>query len=228
MTHGRKVCNTLKEIRQQIADKNEIEYTTSECHFEGECRGTCPKCESEVKYLEKELHKRSQLGKAVAVAGIALGMAGTFSAYSQNTLQNDSISKSEETSLLKGEANATIKGRVLETDGKTPLESATVRLMQEGRVVWGVITDAKGIYSFNSIPAGKYDLIVSFSGKSDTLQNIAISDSATKILDDIIIGKIIERPERVIIMTGRSTIDLDFDIWNTKWRQEKGELIRVW
>ena len=78
MTHGRKVCNTLKEIRRKIADKNEIEYCTSDCHFEGECKGTCPQCESEVRYLENELRKRIQLGKAVAVAGISLGMAGTF------------------------------------------------------------------------------------------------------------------------------------------------------
>jgi len=78
MTHGRKVCNTLKEIRQQIADKNEIEYTTSECHFEGECEGTCPKCDAELRYIENELHKRKNFGKAAAVAGIALGMAMPF------------------------------------------------------------------------------------------------------------------------------------------------------
>jgi hypothetical protein len=75
MTYGRKVCSTLKEIRQQIADKNNIEYTTSECRFEGECEGACPKCESEVKYLEKELQKRTQLGKAVVIVGISLGIA---------------------------------------------------------------------------------------------------------------------------------------------------------
>ena len=80
MTYGRKVCNTLKEIRQQIAAQNEIEYTTSECPVEEECVGTCPKCESEVKYLETELNKRRLLGKAVAVAGISLGIASIFPA----------------------------------------------------------------------------------------------------------------------------------------------------
>ena len=80
MTHGKRTCKILKEIRQQIADKNDIEYVTSECHFQGECQGTCPKCEAEVQFLENELSKRRQLGKAVAVAGIAtvsLGMAMT-------------------------------------------------------------------------------------------------------------------------------------------------------
>ena len=78
MTHGKEVCKTLKGIRQEIADKNEIAYTTSECHFDGECTGTCPKCEAELKYIENELHKRKQLGKVASIAGIAtvsLGMA---------------------------------------------------------------------------------------------------------------------------------------------------------
>ena len=80
MTRGRKVCNTLKEIRRQIAVKNEIEYSTTDCHFEGDCQGTCPKCEAELKYLENELHKRKLAGKAATVAGISLGLAGAFSA----------------------------------------------------------------------------------------------------------------------------------------------------
>ena len=71
MTHGKETCRILKEIRQQIADKNDIEYITSECHFQGECQGTCPKCESELQYIEKELLKRKQLGKVASVAGIA-------------------------------------------------------------------------------------------------------------------------------------------------------------
>ena len=80
MNKGKKICETLKEIRQQIADKNEIEYAPSECHFQGECKGTCPKCESEVRYLEKELYRRSKLKKAVSIAGISLGVALTVAA----------------------------------------------------------------------------------------------------------------------------------------------------
>ena len=76
MTHGKKVCKILKEIRRQIAEKNDIALLISECHFQGECKGTCPKCEAEVRHLENELNKRRQIGKAVAIAGIALGVAG--------------------------------------------------------------------------------------------------------------------------------------------------------
>lgn len=79
MTRGRHTCNTLKAIRKQIADANEIEYEPVECTHEGECAGTCPACEAEVRYLESELIKRKGLGKKVAVAGIAMGMAGLSS-----------------------------------------------------------------------------------------------------------------------------------------------------
>ncbi|MCL2131534.1 MAG: hypothetical protein FWH36_03625 [Lentimicrobiaceae bacterium] len=78
MSYGKEVCKKLKEIRQQIADKNEIAYTTDECHFDGECQGTCPKCDAELRYIETELHKRKHFGKAAAVAGISLGVAMSF------------------------------------------------------------------------------------------------------------------------------------------------------
>ena len=101
MTRGKKTCKILKEIRQQIADKNDIEYITSECHFQGECLGTCPKCESEVRFLENELQKRKQLGKVATIAGISLGIASTFSACNGTTQQNtpDNISPTEEVLL---------------------------------------------------------------------------------------------------------------------------------
>jgi len=108
MTHGRKVCNTLKEIRRQIADRNDIAYSTTDCHFEGECQGTCPKCESEVKYLENELRKRTQLGKAVAVAGISLGMAGTFAGCGTPKQENTQIPK-QNVSIEKMEVADTIE-----------------------------------------------------------------------------------------------------------------------
>jgi TonB family protein len=88
MTHGKKVCKILKEIRQEIADKNEIEYVTSECHYHGECKGTCPKCEAELKYLENELQKRKQLGKVATIAGISLGIAGAFTACNTQPKQD--------------------------------------------------------------------------------------------------------------------------------------------
>lgn len=79
MTKGKSICNVLKTIRKQVADANEIKYEPRECHHEGECRGTCPACEAEVRYIEQQLNIRRQLGKAVVVMGISAGLAGLTS-----------------------------------------------------------------------------------------------------------------------------------------------------
>ncbi len=74
MARGKQTCRILKEIRRQIAEANDIELITSECTFRGDCLGTCPKCEAEVRYLEQQLRARSLAGKAVALAGISAGL----------------------------------------------------------------------------------------------------------------------------------------------------------
>lgn len=70
MTRGKQTCRILKEIRRRIAEANDIEYVTSECRYKGECKGTCPRCEAEVRYLEQQLALRRIAGKAVILAGI--------------------------------------------------------------------------------------------------------------------------------------------------------------
>ena len=111
MTRGKKTCKILKEIRQQIADRNDIEYITSECHFQGECKGTCPKCKAELQYLENELSKRRQLGKAVAVAGISLGIAGSFAAC--NSQKHRNITTFEQKTTINIDTNSVIEGNIL-------------------------------------------------------------------------------------------------------------------
>ena len=73
MERGKQTCKILKEIRQQIALENDIELVTSECTHKGDCAGTCPKCEAEVRYLERELEKCQRLGKVAVFAGLSLG-----------------------------------------------------------------------------------------------------------------------------------------------------------
>lgn len=71
---GKDKCKMLKQIRAQIAKNNDIEMIIEECTHQGRCKGTCPKCEAEVAYLEEQLEKRKALGKAVCVAGISVAM----------------------------------------------------------------------------------------------------------------------------------------------------------
>lgn len=75
MERGKEICKALKEIRRQIALNNDIEFVTSECKHQGSCRGTCPKCEEEVRYLEEQLTARKRLGKATRIVGLSIGLA---------------------------------------------------------------------------------------------------------------------------------------------------------
>lgn len=100
MSRGKTTCKVLKEVRRKIADANDIPLQEHECTHTGDCAGTCPYCESEVRYLERELSKRKSLGKAVAVAGIALSavtMVGcaTSEPVSKTTLKNSKTLEEE-------------------------------------------------------------------------------------------------------------------------------------
>ena len=77
MAKGKQTCKILKEIRKQIAAENDIKLVIEECTYQGDCLGTCPKCEAEVCYLERELEKRQRMGKAAMVAGLSVGLLGT-------------------------------------------------------------------------------------------------------------------------------------------------------
>ncbi len=74
---GKNKCKILKQIRQKIAEENDIPLVTKECTYQGECSGTCPRCEAELRYLEQQLARRQALGKTVTVAALSVGlMAG--------------------------------------------------------------------------------------------------------------------------------------------------------
>lgn len=88
---GKEKCKALKEIRRQIAEKNDIAYAVSECTYQGECKGTCPKCEAELRYLERELAIRQGLGKAAVIAGISVGVCAPMIACSPVDIINDVI-----------------------------------------------------------------------------------------------------------------------------------------
>ena len=86
---GKQKCKILKEIRQRIADENDIPYITKECSFQGDCSGTCPRCESELRYLESQLALRSSMKKSVTVAALCAGMVlASTGCSSHKTLPN--------------------------------------------------------------------------------------------------------------------------------------------
>ncbi|MBO4850926.1 MAG: energy transducer TonB [Prevotella sp.] len=100
MKRGKRICNTLKEVRMQVAKANDIKYAPTECRHEGDCSGSCPKCESEVRWLEQQLQLRRQLGKAVAVVGVSMGLTALTACGGKTTPpdpNSDSLSILSET-----------------------------------------------------------------------------------------------------------------------------------
>lgn len=56
METGKRICQALKNLRKRIADANEIPFEIEECTHKGDCPGTCPKCESELRYLMESIN----------------------------------------------------------------------------------------------------------------------------------------------------------------------------
>ena len=69
MNKHRKKCEHLKEIRKNVAKAIGVELNQSECTFEGDCKGTCPKCRQEEQKLSKVLLLK---GSAVAASAAML------------------------------------------------------------------------------------------------------------------------------------------------------------
>ena len=108
MKRGKQTCKILKDIRRQIAEANDIEFITSECQYQGDCLGTCPKCEAEVRYLEQQLERKRMAGKAITILGISAGLVAmapmTSCSSSPNKGSNqETISDSANTSVMFGE-----------------------------------------------------------------------------------------------------------------------------
>ena len=165
MARGKQTCKILKEIRRQIAEANGIEFATSECRYKGDCLGTCPKCESEVRYLEQQLRDRSLAGKAIALAGISaasLAMLMPMTSGAQTlkdikALPGDSTVVTRSDSLkVKGTVKYTTDSDSIVTE---KLIGATVVNLTSGK---GTATDIDGKFE---IEACKGDSIrISFIG----------------------------------------------------------------
>jgi len=110
--------------------------------------------------------------------------------------------------------NASVKGKVWDEEGKVPLELATVRLMQEGSLVIGAITDRRGEFSLSPISSGTYDLIVTFAGYGDyKLEGLIVRSNETKIVDDIPMSTRMLEPT---IVKGKKELFIQGDPNNTQ------------
>ena len=95
MKPGKKICETLKAIRSDIARANDIDYTPTPCDHQGDCAGTCPACESEMRWIERQLRVRHALGKAVTIAGVSMALSLGASAATPSSNGVDQKRKTE-------------------------------------------------------------------------------------------------------------------------------------
>ena len=126
MNKGKSVCNVLKGVRKAVADANGIKYEPVECGFDGECRGTCPACEAEVRYIERELKLRRLAGRAVTVAGIALG-AAALSACGNDVMEH----LGQEQAAVKADNMDKVFGVVEEMPGFPGGQAALMKYIKE-------------------------------------------------------------------------------------------------
>ena len=170
MTHGKNICNQLKEVRKRIAEENDIPLETEECTYKGECRGTCPRCEAEVRYLENALADRLRLGKVATVAGLALGLAATTAQASEvlpavfpdaPSVINDKTHVSD--SII------TLRGTVVDDKTDEPLLFVNIIVLKDRKTLVGMKTVARCASNFDgefmvTIPKGSYTIVVSSVG----------------------------------------------------------------
>ena len=136
--YGKEKCRILKEIRAEIAKANDIEWITSECKHQGNCKGTCPKCEQEVRELEEALAKREALGKKVAVVGISAAISLAVTGCDPRTMTTDGVEPVQggmtiSSDAATGEALTEVSdGEMLPIEGEfLPPESDTVLVKGE-------------------------------------------------------------------------------------------------
>ena len=157
MTKGRSTCKLLKSIRQQIADANGISYQPKECQHKGDCAGTCPACEEEIRYLERELKARKGSGFGMKVAGIAAGICATvmpMTAAAQGVKPDSTANPPVQTTkkapikvvdLSDSCASPVIvRGMVIDEENKEPVIGAAVFIDGTNK---GIATDIDGQFA---------------------------------------------------------------------------------
>ena len=65
---GKQICTLLKDIRQQVAFENDIFLQMEKCTYQGNCPGTCPKCEAELAYINNLLKEKENANKPIIIS----------------------------------------------------------------------------------------------------------------------------------------------------------------
>ena len=172
MVKGKSTCKLLKSIRQQIADANGISYQPKECHHKGDCTGTCPACEEEIRYLERELKARKGNGFGMKVAGIAAGICTTVmpmtaaaQAVKSDSTANPPVQTTKKAPIKVVDLSDScaspviVRGMVIDEENKEPVIGAGVFIDGTNK---GIATDIDGQFALK-VPSDT-SLVISYIG----------------------------------------------------------------
>ena len=213
MNKGKSTCKVLKDIRQKIANENGIRYVPKECHYKGECKGTCPACEAEVRYLEEELKRKRRNGFVIKLGGIAAGLCAMVipaqvgaQNINKDSVKNpipqvnalDSIAVED---LSEGAEDAIVVRARLIFEDREPIVGASVILQGTAK---GTVSNIDGYFAVK-VPR-ETKLKISYIGcenkivkAKDLLEDnnriIVLKDDESVIeCEAIVTGKIVPRP----------------------------------
>ena len=214
MNKGKSTCKVLKDIRQKIANENGISYAPKECHYKGECKGICPACEAEVRYLEEELKRKRRNGFAIKLGGIAAGLCAMVipAQVGAQNINKDSVKKPipqvnaldsiAVKDLSEGAEDAiVVRARLIFNDNKEPIIGASIILQGTAK---GTVSNIDGYFAVK-VPR-ETKLKISYIGcenkivkAKDLLENnnrtIVLKDDESVIeCEAIVTGKIAPRP----------------------------------
>lgn len=197
MKNGKRICTALKQVRKEIADANGIPYEVTECKHKGECKGTCPKCEQELRYIENQLTLRRAAGVAVTIAGISLGVASAYAAtnpVASSPIQPPSVP------VAADEAEYVIRGVIRYAGDSTEMAGCSVLIKGSSK---GVITGMDGAFALpvNALPVTLQinyigmktkEIIVTVENYAD-LGDIIIEDDEEALGGDVVMVGAVEK-----------------------------------
>ncbi len=102
--------------------------------------------------------------------------------------------------------NVTVSGHLYESDGKTPVEAATVLVKSTGA---GAITDEEGAYSLQTRRESVIELTFQYFGQSDSTVKVTTESGVSEYTVDLVYGSQGVTMSTQIITAGRHAQDLE-------------------
>ena len=140
MNIGKDKCELLKNIRTYIAEKYGLDYLPSECKHEGDCQGTCPKCDAELIDIQKQLDSNGITDISSDAVLNELFQAYLFS--KDNNDDANSTSSVDQSSLSQDEDKHNRDSVCLQGDiASTPNEDSLGSLAREKNFIKSFVAD---------------------------------------------------------------------------------------